>query len=1648
MDNIIKDQILTILKKHEFETEKFRFIEMKHNIFKLTYQDKFITYIETLGDIKINNNNNQVKKWKSYRPELVEHIKKVIDNTIYDIVCIVDIIDNCKVIDKTLESLKLQKKEPHIILVATKSDHKNIAIKHNIEFYWSQESNTTARISSCIKSSKTLYNFNAIMLSNSNDIFQDSWITDCYYLIAKKKYEVVGRDFSFILENDMTYRLDINQEQVKTMIKTAFWKNMCLSNGMLLSTGILKKINWNLESDTFSNINLAIHDRIIKINPVVTYIQNSYLISIYDDYSSYTRKDLLKNNYFILLPIEKLPIPDTYIFGGFNINFLRQKKIIGAPHEKHVPYVKKDEPETTKEEVVIPMIIKKKTEIKKQEIKLENKQSIPVTNQVVLAPQISTNLFVSDELQKKRKDILSIYRNVGQITSPNRIMTLILVKNKTEIEIIERCIKNIKEQLMPTDILFLISDHKFKTFFDKSREHYLLCDEEGDTFKIQYGLSYIQNMNPYFVMIINDYDLLTPGWTKECYAKCKKQNIDVIGSPYHYVYRNKELCLRTTNKEKLLHVIPAIYRNDWSITNGRFIFNRILHEINWTITTNMNIDFDVAFAMKFLEKQAKFGKVTENMLLSVPKQYEERDFINNTYLELESVKNSKNKDLLEIRKLHDRFNNILGPYDETQYFKQETQKMYLKTIELKKEEKEPEIQKSIFYRKIPEHFINNIENVYNGDDEFIRDIYNLDIDSDEIVDKQNKFGLDNSNKIVQGLWLGPQLGIFEQMCILSFINCGHEFHLYIYERTPKTSKDNEDIIPKKMHGIPNGCIKKDGNEIVSEDDIFYYSEKQSLSGKKRITAFSNLFRYKLLHDKGGYWVDLDMICLRPFNFQREYVFSSEWTGSKQQVNAGVMKCPAKCDFAKYCYEYCENKDKSQIQWGELGPKLVEKGVEKFSLHKYVQPWEVFCPMKYNDINKALDPYIYNISNKWYAMHLWNELWNKQERKLNKSMISMRFIAQVLYNINIPDILNRDGVLIEWFPIDEYIRKFNNNLERRILEFGNNINYKLLDQYLDTDIYVDIMKKLRDSNLINNIHVVFSVNEDDSDCYGNKFNMFNCTHLYYQNIHFWKFHNLSDFNLFKTASLVINRGYRERMLNLCNFNKYGSFVINYPATAFNQEIINHKLCSTGRAQKSLYNYDVILIDETDKLDIYRQTFPNVNHFVNFYKTGFSKKILKSVKVLDRQYDIIHNGSLAYPTKNTDLFLRYLTYLDNKKYKLNVCIVTKFDDQKTKERLNYNNLQVDLIINEDMQGMVELFSSSKNNLIFSGRDANPRIISEGLSCGCYCICLNSLSDGYGILVNNPLFGTVVEGNKMLISDDKNMSGCCVETADLFAKITAKLLEPKDHETIKNKFNSFIANKYSSQINRLYEIYTKSTKNAYILTLATPNYLGPMNYLLSSIKYTNPSLPVVVICVNCNAFLLNQFIFRYPEYKIINYQIDPNYQKKDILLLKVKMQRYFFNTFEKPFLWIDADTIVVKKLDKLLHDLYDYNLMVCTRFNDNEYFRKFAVGVIGYGFGNDIDKTKDLLNAYYKEILITTGFNDWYHDQISLLETYNEHKNLIKLYELKDIEHSLTNNPNSAIISRRSKGEEVIVKKLAALGCPVADIDFADIKMAYDY
>ena len=142
-------------------------------------------------------------------------------------------------------------------------------------------------------------------------------------------------------------------------------------------------------------------------------------------------------------------------------------------------------------------------------------------------------------------------------------------------------------------------------------------------------------------------------------------------------------------------------------------------------------------------------------------------------------------------------------------------------------------------------------------------VFELDI-FEFIVKKLNNTNtkhihIQDDNRVVQSMWIGDKLSTMEQLAIKSFLDNGHKFHLYTYG---------------EVKGIPKGTIVKDGNEILPESEIFYYTADPVHKGS--VSSFSNWFRYKLLFDKGGWWVDTDNICLKPFNFSSEYVFSSEW----------------------------------------------------------------------------------------------------------------------------------------------------------------------------------------------------------------------------------------------------------------------------------------------------------------------------------------------------------------------------------------------------------------------------------------------------------------------------------------------------------------------------------------------------------------------------------------------------------------------------------------------------------------------------------------------------------------------------------------------------------------------------------------------------
>ena len=210
--------------------------------------------------------------------------------------------------------------------------------------------------------------------------------------------------------------------------------------------------------------------------------------------------------------------------------------------------------------------------------------------------------------------------------------------------------------------------------------------------------------------------------------------------------------------------------------------------------------------------------------------------------------------------------------------------------------------------------------------------------------------------IVNGFWYGSELGELEKLCINSWIKNGYEFHLWLYD-------DVE---------VPNGVVVKNANDIVSLDKYFTYSKGHT---KNTPVAFSNLFRAQLLYQRGGLYVDLDVLCLKPYEFNEQFVFSEQMdSGWDYHVATCILYSENKGEriFEDWSDWIITKKNKT-ITHGDLGPNLFTKLIIDNKLEKYVLSKEYFCPVDWELYKDVLE---HNFDS--YGVHLYRSLWNEKE----------------------------------------------------------------------------------------------------------------------------------------------------------------------------------------------------------------------------------------------------------------------------------------------------------------------------------------------------------------------------------------------------------------------------------------------------------------------------------------------------------------------------------------------------------------------------------------------------------------------------------------------------------------------------------------------
>ena len=214
---------------------------------------------------------------------------------------------------------------------------------------------------------------------------------------------------------------------------------------------------------------------------------------------------------------------------------------------------------------------------------------------------------------------------------------------------------------------------------------------------------------------------------------------------------------------------------------------------------------------------------------------------------------------------------------------------------------------------------------------------------------------------VSTLWMGSPLSIIERLSITSFLQNGHGIDLYVYGDMHEYATG--------LGNLLEGVALLDASRIIPEEKVFKIRGGYS--------SFSDFFRWKVILDNGGWWSDLDAVCLRPFDFQSDYVFVGGLgpPGSGDCVSSGLFKAPKGSPVTQYGWDKCLSMDISKMTWGEAGPPLFTEAVHRFDLTKHIISGSLFFPVYYTEAPRAfIDIYAPRIASDCYSIHLFNEMW--------------------------------------------------------------------------------------------------------------------------------------------------------------------------------------------------------------------------------------------------------------------------------------------------------------------------------------------------------------------------------------------------------------------------------------------------------------------------------------------------------------------------------------------------------------------------------------------------------------------------------------------------------------------------------------------------
>ncbi len=230
--------------------------------------------------------------------------------------------------------------------------------------------------------------------------------------------------------------------------------------------------------------------------------------------------------------------------------------------------------------------------------------------------------------------------------------------------------------------------------------------------------------------------------------------------------------------------------------------------------------------------------------------------------------------------------------------------------------------------------------------------------------------------IVASLWIGGSLSFLEQLCLKSFADHGHRTILYTYG---------------EVTGVPDGVEVLDANTIFPNENYIRHAK----SGSPAVHA--DAFRYRMIELQNVVWVDADMLCVRPWDFQDQWIFG--WEKTDRLVCNAVLGLPrfsktlvrlnALCSTEYPIPPWAKPEERerleqahkdgnpvhvSEMEWGVWGPAALTHFLNETGEMEHVKPQQAFFPISFKHRRDLLSPGKHideSLGEGCYGVHLWN-----------------------------------------------------------------------------------------------------------------------------------------------------------------------------------------------------------------------------------------------------------------------------------------------------------------------------------------------------------------------------------------------------------------------------------------------------------------------------------------------------------------------------------------------------------------------------------------------------------------------------------------------------------------------------------------------------